>query len=95
MDFKVFYILFNLRYFNQSENIIFSPLINFMTWVFFKSSKSGAQTQIRLAVDPELEKVTGKYFSDCLEKECGEVAKDEETAEWLWKKSEELTGVKY
>lgn len=66
-----------------------------MKWAFFKSSKSGAQTPIRLAVDPELEKVTGKYFSDCLEKECAEHAKDGETAEWLWNKSEELTGVKY
>lgn len=29
---------------------------------FFKSPKSGAQTQIRLACDPELETTTGKYF---------------------------------
>lgn len=64
-------------------------------WFFFKTAKSGAQTQIRLAVDPELEKVTGKYFSDCKEKECAKQGKDDETAEWLWIKSEELTGVKY
>lgn len=28
----------------------------------FKSAKSGAQTQIRLAVDPDLESTTGRYF---------------------------------
>lgn len=66
-----------------------------MKSLFFKSTKSGAQTTIRLAVDPELEKVTGKYFSDCVEKEVAKQARDEETAEWLWKKSEELTHVKY
>lgn len=30
--------------------------------IFNKTPKSGAQTQIRLAVDPELSMVTGKYF---------------------------------
>uniref|UniRef100_A0A1B0GM47 Short-chain dehydrogenase n=1 Tax=Phlebotomus papatasi TaxID=29031 RepID=A0A1B0GM47_PHLPP len=30
--------------------------------LFFKTPRSGAQTQIRLAVDPVLEDVTGKYF---------------------------------
>lgn len=29
---------------------------------FYKTAEEGAQTMIRLAVDPELEKVTGKYF---------------------------------
>lgn len=44
----------------------FNPIITFITGLvgqlLFKTAKSGAQTQIRLAVDPELDEVTGKYF---------------------------------
>lgn len=57
----------------------------------FKTIKSGAQTQIRLAVDPELEKVSGKYFRDCKQVEPSSAARDDETAAWLWKMSEDLT----
>lgn len=80
---------------DTSNHTIFRPLLNFASCLFFKTTKSGAQTTICLAVDPELEKVTGKYFSDCKEKNTAKQAKDEEMAEWLWKKSEELTNVKY
>lgn len=57
---------------------------------FFKTPWEGAQTQIRLAVDPELENVTGKYFSDCKEKTPSRDARNDETATWLWNKSAEL-----
>lgn len=62
-------------------------------WILFKDTLAGAQTQIRLAVDPELESVTGKYFADC--KECWTMwtAKNDSMSTWLWTKSEELTGV--
>lgn len=59
--------------------------------VFWRTPKSGAQTQIRLAVDLELESTTGKYFDDCEEATPSCAARDDETAEWLWKKSAELT----
>lgn len=43
-----------------------SNMFNFLLYPFkyliFKTSLQGAQTSIRLAVDPSLEKVTGKYF---------------------------------
>lgn len=51
-------------------------------------------TQIMLAVEPELEKVTGKYFTSSKETELSDKAKDDQTAEWLWKKSLDLTGLK-
>lgn len=60
-------------------------------WLVFKTIQSGAQTQIRLAVDPELEEVTGKYFCDCRQAKPSLAACDDETAVWLWRKSEELT----
>lgn len=61
--------------------------------IFFKTAISGAQTSIRLAVDPELEHTTGKYFSDCTEARTNGVAMNDETAAWLWKTSEEWTGL--
>ena len=59
--------------------------------MLFKTIKSGAQTQIRLAVDPELENVNGKYFRDCKQVTPSSAARNDETAKWLWCKSEELT----
>lgn len=58
-----------------------------------KTPKSGAQTSIKCAVDPALEQVTGKYFSDCKEKGISRAAKDDETALWLWKESEKWVGL--
>jgi hypothetical protein len=60
---------------------------------FFKTPQSGAQTQIRLAVDPDLKDVTGKYFSDCVEKTPSREALDDEMANWLWNISTELTKI--
>ena len=57
---------------------------------FIKTPLEGAQTQIRLAVDPELEKVTGKYFADCEEAKTSKHADNDDTADWLYKKSIEL-----
>lgn len=62
-------------------------------WLLFKTSEQGAQTQIMLAADQTLENVTGKYFADCKEKTPSRAARDDETAEWLWKTSEEWTGM--
>lgn len=60
---------------------------------FTKSPKSGAQTSIMLAVDPDLEGVTGKYFADCrINEECA-AAQCDETAKWLWEISERVTGL--
>lgn len=60
-----------------------------------KSPEVASQTIVKLTADPNLEKISGKYFSDCIEKELMEKAKDDETSEWLWKISEELTGLGY
>lgn len=57
---------------------------------YYKTINEGAQTQIRLAVDPELETVTGKYFRDCEEAQPSEPARDDSTAAWLWSKSVQL-----
>lgn len=66
---------------------VLNPFVHF----WFKSPTSGAQTTLAVALDPELEKVTGKYFSDCKIKRESAAARDEELAEWLWKTSDEWT----
>ena len=63
-------------------------------FVFWKSTRQGAQTSIRVAVDPALEKVTGKYFEDCLECDVSPFGKDDGAAKKLWEISERLTGLK-
>lgn len=59
---------------------------------FLKTPNEGAQTQIMLAIDPELDNVTGKYYKDCQESKPTRAATDNGTAEWLWNKSEMLVG---
>lgn len=59
--------------------------------LFVKTPKSGAQTIIAVAVDPEWEQVSGQWFADCQVANVGKNAKDDETAEWLWEKSVTLT----
>jgi retinol dehydrogenase-12 len=60
---------------------------------FLKTEIEGSQTQIRLAVDPALSDVSGKYFENCREVKTWKHADDEETAEWLYAKSCELVKI--
>lgn len=65
---------------------IFYPLI-----IFFKTAEAGAQTTIAVALDPDFEKVSGKYFDECSITEESKNAQNDDDAEWLWKQSEQLT----
>ncbi len=53
--------------------------------------EEGADSILHLAVAPELEQVTGKYFWDCRPSFISRQAKDAAFAEKFWKLSEELT----
>ncbi|KAJ0170746.1 hypothetical protein K1T71_013518 [Dendrolimus kikuchii] len=57
---------------------------------FFKTPKQGCQTSIMLAVDEQLEKVTGKYFSDCRESSLSTGVSDMAKARKLWEISEKI-----
>lgn len=57
---------------------------------FFKSPQQGCQTSVMLAVEPTLEKVTGKYFSDCVESTLSATASDPQRARKLWEISEKM-----
>jgi NAD(P)-dependent dehydrogenase (short-subunit alcohol dehydrogenase family) len=58
---------------------------------FMRSPEQGADTLIWLASSPEVEGVSGKYFSDRKEIEAKKVAYDPATRRTLWKISEDLT----
>jgi retinol dehydrogenase-14 len=61
---------------------------------FMRSAEQGADTLIWLASSPEVDGVSGKYFSDRKEIEAKSVAYDRAARRRLWEISEELTGLK-
>jgi retinol dehydrogenase-14 len=61
---------------------------------FMRSAEQGADTLIWLASSPEVDGVSGKYFSDRKEIEAKKVAYDPAARRRLWEISEELTGLK-
>lgn len=70
-------------------NSFFAKIIVYpLMWPFLKTAVNGAQTSLYVALDPDLEKVTGKYFSDCKQKEVAAQGQDDSMANFLWKVSE-------
>jgi NAD(P)-dependent dehydrogenase (short-subunit alcohol dehydrogenase family) len=61
---------------------------------FMRSPERGADTLIWLASSPEVEGVSGKYFSDREEIKARKIAHDPAARRTLWAISEELTGLK-
>ncbi|XP_017958897.1 retinol dehydrogenase 12-like [Drosophila navojoa] len=66
-------------------------VIRSLLWPFLKTPKSGAQTTLYAALDPDLEKVSGVYFSDCKEKKVAPAAMDNQSAKQLWEESVRVT----
>eukprot|EP00099_Drosophila_melanogaster_P019080 NP_610310.2 uncharacterized protein Dmel_CG2064 [Drosophila melanogaster] len=64
-----------------------------MIWPLLKTPKSGAQTSIYAALDPELKNISGLYFSDCKPKPVASGALDDKVAKFLWAESEKWTGL--
>lgn len=74
----------------NSSNIFTYVLIATLAF-YYKTAKQGAQTQINLAVNPDLETVSGQFWVDCFGfNKVFRGQKELEYAEFLWKKSEEL-----
>jgi len=65
-------------------------IIHAISLFFIKSPIAGAQTQLRLALDPVLEKCTGGYYLDSIRFPLPPWAKNKEMAEWLWNESEKM-----
>ena len=60
---------------------------------FMKSPGQGAATSIRLASAPDLEQVSGLYFSDSKPKRSSKASYDEAVAARLWQVSADLVGL--
>src|SRR5215813_6726071 len=58
------------------------------------SPERGARTSIYLASSPDVDKVSGKYFSRSRETSVSREARNDDLAEKLWLISEELTGLR-
>jgi WW domain-containing oxidoreductase len=71
-----------------------NPILASVLGLFFvfasKTVPQGAATSCYVAAHPELEGVTGRYFSDCDVKAPSAIASDEALAARLWEVSEEL-----
>ncbi|HVI74258.1 MAG TPA: SDR family oxidoreductase [Anaeromyxobacteraceae bacterium] len=59
------------------------------------SPAEGARTSLYVATAPELNGVSGRYFSACKEKRASDASYDVEAAARLWELSEELSGVRW
>ncbi|KAF3692491.1 Retinol dehydrogenase 13 [Channa argus] len=62
--------------------------------LLLKSPHQGCQTTVYCALTPGLEERSGRYFSDCAEKEPAAEAQDDEVARKLWEQSTQLVGLK-
>ncbi|XP_051969284.1 retinol dehydrogenase 12-like isoform X1 [Xyrauchen texanus] len=60
---------------------------------FTKTTVQGAQTTIYCAVESELDKESGGYYSDCATARCSREASDDEMAQKLWELSCQMLGI--
>jgi NAD(P)-dependent dehydrogenase (short-subunit alcohol dehydrogenase family) len=61
---------------------------------FFKSAEEAAGSVVRLATSPDLDGVTGKYFSEGKERRSSPQSCDSEVQKRLWQVSEKMTSLK-
>ena len=60
---------------------------------FARSAKKGAQTPVYLASSPEVEGVSGKYFSNRKPRKSSKASYDVEIQQKLWERNEEILGL--
>ncbi|KAK8396420.1 hypothetical protein O3P69_005461 [Scylla paramamosain] len=73
---------------NAKASGIIPAIVDIFFQLMGKTSDMGAQTTIYLAVSDEVDGVSGKYFVDCKEQECSELARHWGMAKKLWEASE-------
>jgi len=62
--------------------------------VFIKTPLQGAQTQLFCCLEESIVDHSGRYYSDCKEKQAARQARSEDDAKKLWEISEKLVGLK-
>ncbi|XP_020106233.1 short-chain dehydrogenase TIC 32, chloroplastic [Ananas comosus] len=64
--------------------------IFFLTSRLLKTPSQGASTTCYVALNPQVQGISGKYFVDCNESSCSSLADDEIAAQNLWKETRTL-----
>lgn len=75
------------------NNGILAKVMMFLSRPFAISEKKGAETSLYLAMSPEVEGVTGKYFDQKKAIDSAASTYDEDISKRLWKFSAELVGL--
>ncbi|MYC34976.1 MAG: SDR family oxidoreductase [Chloroflexi bacterium] len=75
------------------NNGLLGRVVNFFIGVRGIAPEKGAETPVYLAISPEVESVTGKYFVDCRPVPSSSISYDTELAARLWDMSASLTAV--
>jgi len=82
----------NTGFGSEDPGMIQQVLVPFIR-PFMRSPEKGAATSVYLASGPELDSVTGMYFSNCGVKESSPLSQDKDLAARLWKVSADLVGI--
>ncbi|XP_023186061.1 retinol dehydrogenase 13-like isoform X2 [Xiphophorus maculatus] len=73
---------------------LLGALLRLPALLLMKTPWEGSQTTVFCAVTPGLEELSGRYFSDCAEKEAAPEGQDDEAGRRLWEESARLVGLK-
>ncbi|KAM8733989.1 retinol dehydrogenase 13 isoform 1-T2 [Acanthopagrus schlegelii] len=73
---------------------LMGALLSLPSLLLMKTPTQGSQTTLYCALTPGLEERSGRYFSDCAEKEAAPEGRDDEVARRLWEESARLVGLK-
>ncbi len=71
----------------------FGKIVSTALRPFFKTPAQGAATSLYVATAPELATTSGRYFTDCRERETTSAARDGSAARRLWNQSCEWVGI--
>ncbi|XP_028781777.1 short-chain dehydrogenase TIC 32, chloroplastic-like isoform X1 [Neltuma alba] len=74
----------------RAHKSLITDSLFFIASKLLKSTSQGAATTCYVALSPEIEGVSGKYFLDCNESSCSSLANDESEALKLWNNTRSL-----
>ena len=77
----------------MQNDVLLAKVVPAIGRLFFRSPEKGAESSIYACTSPELQGISGKYYSNCKEKAPKPWARDARAAEQLWTISEEMTAV--
>ncbi|KAK7882708.1 hypothetical protein WMY93_028882 [Mugilogobius chulae] len=79
--------------FDRNVSRLLVMVLSPITWFFFKTPEQGVQTTLHCALQPGLEPLSGRYFSNCTAQNVYAKARDDATAKKLWELSERMCGL--